>query len=80
MFAFVCQISPSLGGSETLIEQPLVMSYFECTPEQRQSFGITDNMIRIACGLENTSDLVTDLDQALSSSSVTPSVSESAIK
>ncbi len=76
----IARIAPSLGGSETLIEQPLVMSYFQCTPEQRQSFGITDNMIRIACGLENTSDLVTDLDQALSSSSVTPSVSESAIK
>lgn len=59
------RIGPSLGGAESLIEQPLVMSYFECTPEERRAFGITDNMIRLACGLENTEDLVADLAQAL---------------
>ncbi len=51
---------------ESLIEQPLVMSYYECTPaEDRQRFGIFDNMIRLACGIENPEDLVADLDQAL---------------
>jgi len=59
------RIGPSLGGAESLIEQPLVMSYYECTPEQRNSYGIPDNMIRIACGLENAEDLIADLDQAL---------------
>lgn len=59
------RIGPSLGGVESLIEQPLVMSYFECTPEDRQRFGIYDNMIRLACGIENPDDLVADLKQAL---------------
>ena len=59
------RIGPSLGGAESLIEQPLVMSYYECTPEERQQFGIPDNMIRVACGLENADDLIADLSQAL---------------
>ena len=63
--AKVFRIAPSLGGVESLIEQPLVMSYFTCTPEERQSFGISDNMIRIACGIEDSDDLIADLDQAL---------------
>ncbi len=59
------RIAPSLGGVESLIEQPLVMSYYECTPEERQQYGIADNMIRLACGIENPEDLVADLKQAL---------------
>ena len=59
------RIAPSLGGVESLIEQPLVMSYYECTPEERQQFGIPDNMIRLSCGIENTEDLIADLKQAL---------------
>jgi len=61
------RIGPSLGGVESLIEQPLVMSYFQCTPEERVKFGIPDNMIRLSCGVENTSDLIADLQQALDS-------------
>ena len=59
------RIGPSLGGVESLIEQPLVMSYYECSPEDRQRYGIFDNMIRLACGIENTEDLIADLAQAL---------------
>lgn len=59
------RIGPSLGGVESLIEQPLVMSYYECTPEDRQRFGISDKMIRLACGIENAEDLIEDLRQAL---------------
>ena len=61
----IARIAPSLGGVETLIEQPLVMSYFQCTPEERKRFGIQDNMIRVACGIENTADLIQDLSQAI---------------
>jgi cystathionine gamma-synthase len=61
----IARIGPSLGGVETLIEQPLVMSYYTQTPENRKKFGIPDNMIRIACGIENTQDLIDDLKQAL---------------
>lgn len=61
----IAKIGPSLGGVETLIEQPLVMSYYHQTPENRRKFGIPDNMIRMACGIENTQDLIDDLSQAL---------------
>ncbi len=60
------RIGPSLGGVESLIEQPMVMSYWNYSPEDRRSFGIPDNMIRIACGIEDAEDLVADLGQALS--------------
>ncbi len=59
------RIGPSLGGVESLIEQPLLMSYFKQTPENRLKFGIPDNMIRLSCGIENTQDLIDDLMQAL---------------
>ncbi len=59
------RIAPSLGGVESLIEQPLVMSYYECTPEERRDYGIPDNMIRLSCGIENAEDLIDDLRQAL---------------
>jgi cystathionine gamma-synthase len=59
------RIAPSLGGVESLIEQPLVMSYYECTPEERRIYRIPDNMIRLACGIENSDDLIADLAQAL---------------
>jgi cystathionine gamma-synthase len=63
--ARIPRIAPSLGGVESLIEQPLVMSYYHCTPEERKQFGIDDNMIRLSCGIENTEDLIADLKQAL---------------
>jgi cystathionine gamma-synthase len=59
------RIAPSLGGVESLIEQPLVMSYYQATPQERAAWGIHDNMIRLACGIENAEDLIADLDQAL---------------
>ena len=59
------RIGPSLGGVESLIEQPLVMSYYEASPEDRKAWGIQDNMIRMSCGIENTEDLIADLKQAL---------------
>lgn len=59
------RIAPSLGGVESLIEQPLVMSYYECSADDRRRFGIPDNMIRLSCGIENSEDLVADLAQAL---------------
>jgi cystathionine gamma-synthase len=59
------RIGPSLGGVESLIEQPIVMSYHNYPREQRLQFGIPDNMIRLSCGIENTADLIADLQQAL---------------
>jgi cystathionine gamma-synthase len=63
----IARIAPSLGGVESLIEQPLIMSYYEIPAEDRKRFGIPDNMIRLSCGIENTEDLIADLEQALQS-------------
>lgn len=63
--AEIPRIAPSLGGVESLIEQPLVMSYFSYSPQERAAFGIADNMIRMSCGIENSDDLIADLEQAL---------------
>ena len=59
------KIGPSLGGVESLIEQPMVMSYYELPAAERASYGIRDNMVRMAVGIENTQDLIDDLKQAL---------------
>ena len=59
------QIAPSLGGVESLIEQPSLMSFFELTSEERLAIGIKDNLVRLSVGLEDPDDLVEDLQQAL---------------
>jgi cystathionine gamma-synthase len=59
------RIAPSLGGVESLIEQPMIMSYFELSSDERKQFGIQDNMIRISVGIEDCSDIIHDLEQAL---------------
>lgn len=58
-------IAPSLGGVESLIEQPALMSYYEKTTEERLALGIKDNLVRFAVGIEDTDDLIDDLEQAL---------------
>ena len=59
-------IAPSLGATETLIEQPAYMSYFELTSEERAAIGITDDLVRLSVGLEDAQDVIADLSQALS--------------
>ena len=59
------RIAPSLGGVESLIEQPALMSYFELSTEQREAVGITDDLVRYAVGLEDTDELVADVLAAL---------------
>ena len=58
-------IAPSLGATETLIEQPALMSYFELTTEEREAIGIFDDLVRLSVGLENAADVIADLQQAL---------------
>ena len=67
-FVDACQIpriAPSLGGVESLIEQPWLMSYFEAPRESREALGITDGLVRYAVGIEDPDDLVADTLQAL---------------
>jgi cystathionine gamma-synthase len=58
-------ITPSLGGSESLVTQMATMSFFDYPPEHRQSIGMVDNLVRVALGLEDPDDLIADLYQAL---------------
>lgn len=58
-------VGPSMGGVETLIEQPAMMSFYELTTEQREAIGIRNNLIRLSVGLEDVSDLASDLGSAL---------------
>jgi cystathionine gamma-synthase len=58
-------IAPSLGGVESLIEQPALMSYFELSTEERLAQGILDNLVRLSIGVEDAEDLIEDLAQAL---------------
>jgi cystathionine gamma-synthase len=58
-------IAASLGGVESLIEQPAIMSFYELTSEERLEIGIKDNLIRFAVGIEDADDLIADLAQAL---------------
>lgn len=59
------RIAPSLGGVESLIEQPALMSFYELTTEERLQVGIKDSLIRYAVGIEDADDLIADLEQAL---------------
>jgi cystathionine gamma-synthase len=59
------QIAPSLGGVESLIEQPALMSFYELTTEERLQVGIKDNLIRYSVGIEDAEDLIADLAAAL---------------
>ena len=58
-------IATSLGGVESLIEQPAIMSFYELTTEERLEIGIKDNLIRFAVGIEDADDLIADLSQSL---------------
>ncbi len=58
-------ITPSLGGTESLVTQMATMSFFDYPAEYRHSIGMTDNLVRLALGLEDTDDLIADLQQAL---------------
>jgi cystathionine gamma-synthase len=57
-------LAPSLGGVESLIEAPVLMSYWDKTPEERTELGILDSLIRLACGIEDADDLQADLENA----------------
>jgi cystathionine gamma-synthase len=58
-------IAASMGGIESLIEQPAIMSFYEKEPEERVELGILDSLVRFAVGIEDTEDLIADLEQAL---------------
>ena len=58
-------IAPSLGGTESLIEQPAYFSYYDLSSEERLAVGIKDNLVRFALGIEDAEDIIEDLDESL---------------
>lgn len=58
-------LAESLGGVESLIEHPAIMTHASIPPEQRKALGIDDTMIRLSVGVENVEDLIRDLNDAL---------------
>jgi cystathionine gamma-synthase len=58
-------LAESLGGVESLVNQPATMSHASMAPEVRERVGIRDGLIRLSVGLEDAGDLVDDLRQAL---------------
>jgi cystathionine gamma-synthase len=69
----VFTLAESLGGVESLIEQPATMSHASMRPEAREEAGITANVIRLSVGIEHIDDLIADLEQALEAASALPS-------
>jgi len=58
-------LAVSLGAVESLICSPAIMTHGSIPKHKREELGLTDNLIRISIGIENTKDLIEDLDQAL---------------
>jgi len=62
----VFSLAESLGGVESLINHPAIMTHASVPPEIRARLGIGDTLVRLSVGVEDVDDLVEDLDQALS--------------
>jgi len=61
----LCYIGPSLGGVETLITHPAMVSYYDYSRKDRYALGITDTLFRLAVGIEDAEDIITDLERGL---------------
>lgn len=59
-------LAESLGGVESLCEVPSIMTHASVSPKDRELLGISDGLVRLSCGIEDTNDLIQDIHQALS--------------
>jgi O-succinylhomoserine sulfhydrylase len=59
-------IANNLGDAKSLITHPATTTHQRLTPEARAALGVSDGLLRLSAGLEDASDLIADLDQALS--------------
>jgi len=62
----VFSLAESLGGVESLVDHPAIMTHASVPVEERAKLGISDTLIRLSVGIEAVDDLIADLDQALS--------------
>jgi cystathionine gamma-lyase len=61
----IFSIAESLGGVESLIESPAIMTHASVPADQREKLGITDGLVRFSVGIEDADDLIADIEQAL---------------
>ncbi|MCT4583968.1 MAG: methionine gamma-lyase [Peptostreptococcaceae bacterium] len=61
----LCTLAVSLGDTETLIQHPASMTHSPYTKEEREEAGITDSLVRLSVGLENSEDIIDDLKMVL---------------
>jgi cystathionine beta-lyase/cystathionine gamma-synthase len=61
-------LAESLGGVESLIGHPATMTHASVPPAMRKAMGLTDSLVRLSCGVEDTDDLIGDLDRAFDES------------
>jgi len=61
----LCSLAESLGGVETLISLPAVMTHASMPKEVQERIGITEGLVRLSVGIEDVEDILADLDQAL---------------
>ncbi len=59
------QLATSLGGVESLVTIPSIMSYYDASPEEKAAAGITDQLVRLSVGVEDVGDLLADIERAL---------------
>ena len=61
----VFALAESLGGVESLVDHPAIMTHASVPEKERAALGISDQLIRLSVGIEDLDDLIADLDQAL---------------
>lgn len=61
----IFELAESLGGVESLIEHPSLMTHASIPKKEREKIGISDNLVRVSVGIEDAEDLTADLEQAL---------------
>jgi cystathionine gamma-lyase len=58
-------LAESLGGVESMINHPAIMTHASVPPAKRAALGMSDSLVRLSVGIEDVDDLIADLDQAL---------------
>jgi cystathionine beta-lyase/cystathionine gamma-synthase len=61
-------LAESLGGVESLIGHPALMTHASVPADRRMAMGLSDALVRLSCGVEDVDDLIADIDQALAKS------------
>ena len=61
----VARVATSLGGPETIVCHPSTSTHASLTPEEKAAAGVSEGLLRVSVGLEETGDIVADFEQAL---------------